>query len=140
MTLEVGGFRLGFQEWSQGNITEQGTRGIASSGLVREAEGQKATTGLSILGHAAGTIQNQEAATAAVGNTPCLQDLSWQNTDAHAFPWVCEAVMGHWGASSAPCDSTYQQKPHKWQKHGLHVLLLSKSHTLASDFFSADCS
>lgn len=86
MTLEVGGFRLGFQEWSQGNITEQGTRGIASSGLVREVEGQKATTGLSILGHAAGTIQNQEAATAAVGNTPCLQDLSWQNTDAHALP------------------------------------------------------
>ena len=50
MTLEAGGFRLGFQEWSPGNITELGNRGAASSGLVREAEGQKATTGLSNLG------------------------------------------------------------------------------------------
>lgn len=86
MTLEVGGFRLGFQEWSQDNITEQGTRGVASFGLVREAEGQKATTGLFILGQAASTIQNQDAATAAIGNIPCLQDLLWQNTDAHGFP------------------------------------------------------
>lgn len=85
MTLEVRGFRLGFQEWSQGNITDLGNRGAASSGLVREAEGQKATTGLSILGHAASTNQNQEAATAAIGNIPCLQDLHWQNTDAHAL-------------------------------------------------------
>lgn len=86
MTLEAGGFRLGFQEWSPGNITELGNRGAASSGLVREAEGQKATTGLCNLGHAASTNQNQETATAAIGNIPCLPDLHWQNTDAHALP------------------------------------------------------
>ena len=49
--LEVGGthFRLGFQEWSQSNITEQG---------VREAEVQKATAEPSIPGRAA-TVQSR---------------------------------------------------------------------------------
>ena len=58
--LEVGGthFRLGFQEWSQSNITEQGTKEAASSGVVREAEVQKATAEPSIPGRAA-TVQSR---------------------------------------------------------------------------------
>lgn len=49
-----------------GNITDLGNRGAASSGLVRGRGPRKPPQGLSILGHAASTNQNQEAATAAV--------------------------------------------------------------------------
>lgn len=98
---------------------------------LSEAEHQKATVELSVLGHICpSTIQNQIATSSAtIGSILCLLDLHWPKMDAHALTLTLEASIGTLGCfpgNSAPHNGTYQQKPQKWQKHGFHFLLLSK--------------